>query len=109
MDIRKSDVNFADCLSLERDVKNYYFTLYEEHMAQIRNEYPRPQFRRKDWIGLNGEWDFAFDDDRRGLRDGWQNGNILFDKKINVPFTYEFPASGLEERLFLESGIYCFF
>lgn len=78
-------------------------------MAQIRNEYPRPQFRRKDWIGLNGEWDFAFDDDRRGLRDGWQNGNILFDKKINVPFTYEFPASGLEERLFLESGIYCFF
>ena len=67
-------------------------------MAQIRNEYPRPQFRRKDWIGLNGEWDFAFDDDRRGLRDGWQNGNILFDKKINVPFTYEFPASGLEEE-----------
>ena len=24
-------------------------------MAQIRNEYPRPQFRRKDWIGLQAK------------------------------------------------------
>lgn len=27
----------------------------------IRNEYPRPEMTRKNWINLNGEWDFAFD------------------------------------------------
>ena len=26
-------------------------------------EYPRPQFVRPDWELLNGEWDFAFDDE----------------------------------------------
>ena len=27
-----------------------------------REEYPRPQFVRDDWLNLNGEWDFEFDD-----------------------------------------------
>ena len=31
-------------------------------MAYFRNEYPRPQFKRYDWFTLNGEWEFAFDD-----------------------------------------------
>ena len=26
-----------------------------------RKEYPRPQFERKTWLNLNGEWDYAFD------------------------------------------------
>ena len=25
--------------------------------------YPRPQFVRENWIDLNGEWKFAFDDE----------------------------------------------
>ena len=24
-----------------------------------RSEYPRPQFRRENWLCLNGEWDFS--------------------------------------------------
>ena len=36
-----------------------------------RPEYPRPQFRRKDWTNLNGEWSFAFDDPDAGLANGW--------------------------------------
>lgn len=28
-----------------------------------RQEYPRPQFVRKQWLTLNGEWEFSFDVD----------------------------------------------
>lgn len=49
--------------------------------------FPRPDFMREDWISLNGQWDFSFDDDR-------------FDKTILVPYAYQAPASGIgtEER-----------
>ncbi len=26
-------------------------------------EYPRPQFVRPDWVDLNGEWSFAFENE----------------------------------------------
>lgn len=29
-------------------------------------DYPRPQFVRKDWKSLNGEWNFVFDDNDEG-------------------------------------------
>lgn len=32
-----------------------------------RPEYPRPQFERKDWINLNGQWTFCFDFGKSGL------------------------------------------
>lgn len=47
-----------------------------------RNEYPRPQFVRNEWMNLNGEWDFSFDTD-------------IFDKKINVPYVYQSKLSGI--------------
>lgn len=30
------------------------------------NGYPRPQLERKEWLNLNGEWQFLFDDEKRG-------------------------------------------
>lgn len=27
----------------------------------MREEYPRPELAREQWISLNGEWDFEFD------------------------------------------------
>ena len=27
----------------------------------MRKDYPRPELVRKNWVCLNGEWDFAFD------------------------------------------------
>ncbi len=37
-----------------------------------RPEYPRPQFVREgNWINLNGEWGFTFDDANRGLKERW--------------------------------------
>ena len=55
----------------------------------FRAEYPRPQFVRAEWMTLNGTWDFAFDEE-------------VYDKKINVPFTYESKLSGIEKREFHE-------
>ena len=37
-------------------------------MQFLRNEYPRPQFKRAEWFTLNGEWEFAFDDDNVGIK-----------------------------------------
>jgi beta-galactosidase/beta-glucuronidase len=51
-------------------------------MNTPRNEYPRPQFVRNEWMNLNGEWDFSFD-------------TACFDKKIIVPYVYQSKLSGI--------------
>ena len=72
-----------------------------------RPEYPRPQLCRENWTNLNGEWRFAFDDEDRGRREGWQNagGGSLrdgppFDRTITVPFCYQSELSGIGETAF---------
>ncbi|RWZ58549.1 glycoside hydrolase family 2 [Halobacillus fulvus] len=52
------------------------------------NEYPRPQFRRSDWIDLNGTWAFQFDDANLGEKEGWYEGGQLTDT-IQVPYVYQ--------------------
>ena len=52
-------------------------------MKYKRKEYPRPQFRRDIWQSLNGEWEFGFGDKQN------------YDRKINVPFSYQWQASGI--------------
>ncbi len=52
-------------------------------MKYERKEYPRPQFRRDIWQSLNGEWEFGFGDKQN------------YDRKINVPFSYQWQASGI--------------
>lgn len=61
------------------------------------HDYPRPQFVRKNWINLNGEWKFCFDDSDQGEREKWYQG---FDSqlKICVPFTYETKKSGIGDE-----------
>ena len=63
-----------------------------------RKEYPRPQFRRERWHNLNGEWEFAFDDQNEGLSQCFWRGDKKLDKKINVPFSYQYPASGINDK-----------
>lgn len=45
--------------------------------AYIKN-YPRPQFVRKEWLDLNGEWDFAFDDGKMGESEQCEKDNSTF-------------------------------
>ncbi len=72
-------------------------------------EYPRPDFHRDNlnWNSLNGPWDFIFDDSDAGLGQGWHLNGIPEEttvgpknKKtiIEVPFVFQSPASGINER-----------
>ncbi|GAB4522021.1 MAG: glycoside hydrolase family 2 TIM barrel-domain containing protein [Anaerolineae bacterium] len=68
-------------------------------MQTPRPEYPRPQFERAEWLNLNGEWRFAFDDADTGLKDRWYNGHT-FNRRIVVPFAYQTALSGIGETDF---------
>lgn len=46
------------------------------------SKYPRPDFARKKWASLNGEWEFSFDTES-------------FDRRILVPFVYQSKKSGI--------------
>ncbi|WP_171718493.1 glycoside hydrolase family 2 protein [Paenibacillus phytohabitans] len=62
---------------------------------QQRAEYPRPQFVRDNWVNLNGEWEFAFDDDNAGTREQWHLGNKPLARRIQVPFAFQSSLSGI--------------
>jgi beta-galactosidase/beta-glucuronidase len=67
-------------------------------MKCYQPNYPRPQFVRDQgsWENLNGSWDFSFDDKNEGITKEWFN-TFPVAKKINVPFSYETPASGIAD------------
>lgn len=56
-------------------------------MSVPRSEYPRPDFRREQWLCLNGQWDFSI-------------GENTFDKQITVPYACEAPLSGIGDKGF---------
>ena len=45
-----------------------------------RKEYPRPQFERKGWLNLNGEWDYTFDFTNIGMEKGFHKATAFSDK-----------------------------
>jgi beta-galactosidase/beta-glucuronidase len=64
-----------------------------------RPEYPRPQFRRVEWLNLNGWWKFQMDDENVGLDRRWFSAGD-FASEILVPFSLETPKSGIGDRAF---------
>src|SRR4051794_5262501 len=60
--------------------------------------HPQAQFRRPEWFDLRGRWKFAFDDEDRGVNEGWPGCAEVFDREILVPFPPESLASGIQER-----------
>lgn len=66
----------------------------------MRNEYPRPQFVREDWLCLNGPWAFTVDPGNSGVDRGYPE-NPSFDGRINVPFCPESALSGVNELDFM--------
>ena len=60
-------------------------------------DYPRPQFVRKQWQNLNGEWNFVFDDGNEGETKKYFL-HFPQSNKICVPFTYETKLSGIEDE-----------
>lgn len=52
-----------------------------EVTAGERTEHPRPDWKREQWMNLNGLWDFSFDE--------------KLDQQINVPYPWESELSGI--------------
>ena len=52
-----------------------------------RPEYPRPDFRRAEWVNLNGEWEFGAGE------------KPIFDRVIVVPYCAESQLSGVGDML----------
>jgi beta-galactosidase/beta-glucuronidase len=56
-----------------------------------RRGYPRPQLQRTPWYSLNGDWEFAIDNDGT-----WASpADVDWGEHIRVPFAPEAPASGV--------------
>lgn len=76
----------------------------DKHMnlteCRTREEYPRPQFVRKEWINLNGIWDFEMDFGKSGIDRKLYEGEG-FTKKILVPFCPESSLSGINYKDFM--------
>ena len=66
-----------------------------------RNEYPRPQFERTEWINLNGTWTCKIDPSGVGIEKNYKEAKG-FDQKITVPFSPESKLSGVEHTDFIE-------
>src|SRR6185436_16508582 len=83
-----TDLNFVDRLAANMTAQGNDIP---------RPEYPRPQFARNNWINLNGEWEFAFDDANEGLGEGWHDGRSL-PMRIIVPFAYQTSLSRINDK-----------
>ncbi|MCL2494953.1 MAG: beta-galactosidase [Oscillospiraceae bacterium] len=57
-------------------------------MSIPRPEHPNPQWQRENWLNLNGQWEFGFDDS--------------FGKEITVPFCPESALSGIGNTDFMK-------
>lgn len=86
-------------------------------MKIYRQEYPRPELKRENWLCLNGEWDFGYDYGVNGFTedivDLWKREEAVVDSKvaklplkINVPFCPESKLSGIENREFFNACWY---
>ena len=62
----------------------------------LREEYPRPQFMRKNWMNLNGIWQFELDNGKSGFDRGFANIGKNLSAQINVPFCPQSKLSGVE-------------
>ncbi len=75
-------------------------------MSIPRKEHPKPQFKRDQWLNLNGKWSFAFDFGRSGHERNWHENPEVFAEKILVPFCPESELSGIGYTDFIPSVWY---
>lgn len=69
-------------------------------MSTLSSAHPRPQLTRKEWVMLDGEWSFKFDETNSGVKEQWYK-NWLGSDTINVPFSYETELSGIHREEFI--------
>ncbi len=72
----------------------------------LRSEHPNPNFKRNDYIILNGQWDFELDLSNSGKERNLFDADAQFSKKINVPFCPESELSGVGYKDFMAAVWY---
>jgi len=75
-------------------------------MEIIRGEFPRPDFKRKEYKVLNGLWDFEIDKSNTGIDRKLFLKGKKFSEKILVPFPPESSLSKIGEKDFMVSVWY---
>ena len=68
-----------------------------KHTKSYLKGHPNPQFSRKSFVNLDGEWDFIFDDSNSGIKNKYYI-NFPKSRKIIVPFSYECHDSKIGEE-----------
>lgn len=91
------------------DERVYYAMEMDDSQCEIsrgipRPEYPRPQFVRREWLCLNGTWEFEIDQGDSGLQRGLL-ARPLKDR-IVVPFCPESTLSGIVNTDYLNAVWY---
>ena len=66
---------------------------------KVHPEYPRPQQVRKNWLNLNGLWEYA-------IRSKEQRQPVQFDGQILVPFPIESALSGVMQPVGEENRLW---
>ncbi len=61
-------------------------------------EHPRPDFMRSLWLNLNGEWQFEFDAQNKGVEESWFAADKPFAETILVPFPWGSPLSQVKDE-----------
>ena len=86
-------------MEIERDIKwepvtGNLLTRWSKEVnpEQPLPEYPRPQLKRKEWLNLNGLWDYS-------IRPKDEEMVSSFEGKILVPFPLESALSGVKGKL----------
>ena len=65
------------------------------HTKSYHQGHPNPQRYRKDYVLLNGEWDFLFDEADIGMDQRYFEDFPRHALKINVPYAYQSESSGI--------------
>lgn len=68
-----------------------------------RKEHPKPQFERKNWLNLNGKWNFEIDNGKSGRARGLFKADMALKDSIIVPFCPQSELSTVNYKDF----IYC--
>lgn len=71
-----------------------------------RCEHPKPQFERKNWLNLNGTWEFEIDNGRSGRSRGLTKADSTLSGTITVPFCPQSTLSGVAHTDFMQAVWY---
>ena len=63
----------------------------------VWQEYPRPSMQRKEWMNLNGVWQYF---KRSSIKYDYEKSVSAFSKAILVPFPVESALSGIMDKSF---------